>query len=103
MARTEELIKTVLGTANPLHDCRGSVSLCEHGTCLRSRGSHGAVVLFFASSGTGVMEASLVNILAPGERVLMCIHGQFGERFAAIAKALGAQVDLRGRSWSSIP
>ena len=31
--------------------------------------------LFFASSGTGMMEASLVNILAPGERVLMCAAG----------------------------
>jgi len=56
-------------------------------------------VLFFASSGTGMMEASLVNILAPGERVLVCCHGQFGERFAAIARALGAAVDTLDVPW----
>src|SRR5215471_9295116 len=58
--RAEELLQPVLGTRNR--------------------------VLFFASSGTGMMEASLVNILAPGERVLIPAHGQFGERFAAIAR-----------------
>jgi len=73
LSRAEELMKPVLGTANP--------------------------VLFFASSGTGVMEASLVNILAPGERVLVCIHGQFGERFASIAAALNAQVDQLHFEW----
>jgi aspartate aminotransferase-like enzyme len=73
LSRAEELIKPILGTSNP--------------------------VLFFASSGTGVMEASLVNVLAPGERVLVCIHGQFGERFAAIAGALGAQVDPLNFEW----
>ncbi len=72
-ARAEELIKPVLGTANP--------------------------VLFFACSGTGVMEASLINSIAPGERVLVCVNGQFGERFAQIAKALGAQVDTLDVEW----
>jgi aspartate aminotransferase-like enzyme len=45
------------------------------------------------------MEASLVNILAPGERVLVVVGGQFGERFAGIAKAFGAQVDLLEVEW----
>jgi aspartate aminotransferase-like enzyme len=31
--------------------------------------------------------------------VLVCIHGQFGERFAAIATALGAQVDQLHVEW----
>ena len=71
--RAEELIKPIMGTVNP--------------------------VLFFASSGTGVMEASLVNVLAPGEPVLVCVSGQFGERFAAIAKALGAAVEVLDVEW----
>jgi aspartate aminotransferase-like enzyme len=50
-------------------------------------------VLFFAGSGTAVMEASLVNILAPGERVLVAANGQFSQRMKSIALALGAQVD----------
>jgi aspartate aminotransferase-like enzyme len=56
-------------------------------------------IYFFACSGTGMMEACLVNILAPGERLLVVVNGQFGERFVAIAKALGATVDTLEVPW----
>jgi aspartate aminotransferase-like enzyme len=56
---------------------------------------------FLACSGTGAMEASLVNILASGESVLCVIHGHFGERFAAIAKTFGAQVDALEFPWGT--
>lgn len=72
-ARTQELLKPILGTSNH--------------------------VFLLASSGTGAMEAALVNILAPGERVLVGVGGQFGERFAGIAKTFGAQVDLMETVW----
>lgn len=62
-----------------------------------------APVLVFGSSGTGVMEASLVNILAPGERVLALVHGQFGERYAQIARALGAEVEVIESEWGEAP
>jgi aspartate aminotransferase-like enzyme len=58
-------------------------------------------VFFFACSGTGGMEAALVNTLAPGERVLILENGQFGSRFAAIAKGLGAQVDTLEAEWGT--
>ncbi len=44
------------------------------------------------SSGTGGMEAAVVNTLSPGDRVLCVPIGVFGERFAAIAEAYGAAV-----------
>ena len=53
-----------------------------------------APVLTFGSSGTGVMEASLVNVLAPGEKVLALTHDQFGDRYAQIARELGVSVSL---------
>jgi aspartate aminotransferase-like enzyme len=56
-------------------------------------------VLLFGGSGTGVMEASLVNILAPGERVLIAMNGQFSERMQAIAAGLGAVVDTVDFEW----
>lgn len=62
-----------------------------------------APVLVFGSSGTGVMEASLVNILAPGEKVLALVHGQFGERYAQIARALGAEVEVIESEWGEAP
>jgi aspartate aminotransferase-like enzyme len=60
-------------------------------------------ILFFAASGTGMMEAALVNVLGPGERVLVVVHGQFGERFAAIGAALGATVDVAEFAWGRAP
>jgi aspartate aminotransferase-like enzyme len=50
-------------------------------------------VLIFACSGTGAMETALLNVVAPGERLLIVENGQWGERFSAIGRALGAEVD----------
>src|SRR5262245_23089550 len=55
--------------------------------------------LLFGCSGTGVMEAALVNVLAPGERALVVNNGQWGERFAAIAMAIGARVETVDVPW----
>ena len=49
----------------------------------------------FALSGTGTsgMESALVNLIEPGDEVLVAIHGFFGERLAEIAARVGGQVD----------
>ena len=49
-------------------------------------------VYFITTSGTGAMEAALVNTISPGDKVLSIIIGVFGERFAEIADAYGADV-----------
>lgn len=46
----------------------------------------------FTTSGTGGMEAAIVNLVPPGGRVLALRAGHFGERFAAIAELYGAAV-----------
>lgn len=46
----------------------------------------------FTSSGTGAMEASIVNVLSPGDKVIVVRGGKFGERFGDIAKAYGVEV-----------
>ena len=46
-------------------------------------------VLALVSSGTGAMEASVSNLFSPGDRVIVCSAGKFGERWAEIAKAFG--------------
>jgi aspartate aminotransferase-like enzyme len=56
-------------------------------------------ILFCASSGTGMMEAALVNSIGPGAPALVVAHGQFGERFATIATGLGAAVDTLEVAW----
>jgi aspartate aminotransferase-like enzyme len=49
-------------------------------------------VLALVSSGTGAMEASVSNLFSPGDRVIVCAAGKFGERWAEIAKAYGLDV-----------
>src|SRR5207237_9805503 len=46
-------------------------------------------VLPLVASGTGAMEASVSNLFSPGDRVIVCSAGKFGERWAEIAKAYG--------------
>lgn len=47
-------------------------------------------VLLFPASGTGGLEAAVANLLSPGEPALFCSIGSFGERWADIAVAYGA-------------
>lgn len=56
-------------------------------------------IMFFACSGTGMMEASLVNVLAPGDQALFVLNGQFAERFASIAEGLGLHADAIEVPW----
>jgi aspartate aminotransferase-like enzyme len=51
-------------------------------------------VILLACSGTGAMEASVSNLTSPGDRVLVLSAGKFGERWTALAKAFGCQVDV---------
>jgi aspartate aminotransferase-like enzyme len=46
-------------------------------------------VLALVASGTGALEASVSNLFSPGDRVIVCSAGKFGERWAEIAKAFG--------------
>ncbi len=52
-------------------------------------------VYLYTASGTGAMEAALVNVLNPGDEVLVLSCGVFSQRWAEIAKELGLQVHLQ--------
>jgi serine---pyruvate transaminase len=60
-------------------------------------------VLLFGGSGSGAMESGAANVLSPGDSVLVVSAGYFGERWAAIAKAYGAEVDHLRYAWGEIP
>ena len=51
-------------------------------------------VIVLSSSGTGAMEAAVSNLTSPGDRVLVLTAGKFGERWTALAKAFGCEVDV---------
>ena len=60
-------------------------------------------VLLFGGSGSGAMESAVANLVSPGDPVLVVSGGYFGERWAAIAKAYGANVDHLRYAWGEIP
>ena len=49
-------------------------------------------VLLFPASGSGGLEAAVVNTLQAGDRVLTNVHGLFSERFDKIARTFGMDV-----------
>ncbi|AOT70391.1 pyridoxal-phosphate-dependent aminotransferase family protein [Geosporobacter ferrireducens] len=58
-------------------------------------------VLTFPAAGTGGLEAAIVNLFSPGDRVLAVSIGVFGDRFIEIGRTFGLQIDVlevpRGR------
>lgn len=91
-----------LATAAPMQAHRGAefkAILAEVQAGLRAVYGTAQDVFLFAGSGTAMMEASLANVVGPGDAVLVAVAGQFGERFAAIATALGAKVDTLECEW----
>jgi aspartate aminotransferase-like enzyme len=62
---------------------------------------HAGEVLFLTGSGSGALEAAVVNALSPGDRVLSVNIGAFGDRFAKIARVFGAAVDALPFEWGT--
>lgn len=56
-------------------------------------------VFVLTGSGTGGLEAAIVNTLSPGDKVLSISIGVFGERFANIARLFGADVIPLNFEW----
>src|SRR5919201_2190244 len=47
-------------------------------------------VLCFASSGSGAMESAVANLVVPGEPAAVASAGKFGQRWAELCEAFGA-------------
>ncbi len=60
-------------------------------------------VLLFTASGSGAFESAIVNLLAPGDRVLVVCAGEFGERWVALAETYGAVVEELRYEWGETP
>jgi aspartate aminotransferase-like enzyme len=56
-------------------------------------------VLMLTASGTGAMEAGIINFLSPGDRVLVGNNGKFGDRWAKVSKAYGLTVEEIKAEW----
>ncbi len=58
-------------------------------------------ILIFSCSGTGAMEAVIVNTLSPGDRALVVSIGAFGQRFGALAEAYGVAAERLDFEWGT--
>src|SRR5213078_3858103 len=60
--------------------------------------------LTFPVSATGMagMETCFVNLLEPGDKVVVCVKGVFGSRMVDIAERTGATVTRLDAAWGSV-
>jgi aspartate aminotransferase-like enzyme len=56
-------------------------------------------LLLLTCSGTGGLESAVANLVSPGDEVVAALCGNFGERFAALAAAYGADVVRLEAEW----
>src|SRR5438132_5145999 len=61
-------------------------------------------MLTFPVSGTGSagMETCVVNLIEPGDRMLVCVNGVFGQRMTDVAQRAGAAVTTIERPWGQV-
>jgi serine---pyruvate transaminase len=59
----------------------------------------GNEVLSFAASGTGAMESAVANLIAPGDVAVVASCGKFGERWAELCDAYGAETVHLEAEW----
>ncbi len=58
-------------------------------------------VIVFTSSGTGAMESAVSNLVAPGQPILACAGGKFGERWIELGETYGAEVVRYEPGWGA--
>ncbi|MEW4570375.1 alanine--glyoxylate aminotransferase family protein [Tautonia sp. JC769] len=61
-------------------------------------------LMTLAVSGTGSagMEAVVVNVIEPGDKMLVCVNGVFGGRMVDVAQRAGAEVTAIERPWGEV-
>lgn len=56
-------------------------------------------IFILASSGTGAMEAAVVNLLSPGDKALVIEGGKFGERWTELCRAYAIEAEVLSVEW----
>ncbi len=77
MERTQDLLRMVFETQNQL-------------------------TIPISGTGSAAMEASLANLIEPGDEILICINGYFGLRLVDMAQRYGAEIRTIVRPWGEV-
>src|SRR5215212_2655314 len=64
--------------------------------------THNRMTMAISGTGSAGQEAAVANLVEPGERVLVCINGVFGNRLADMAERAGGEVTKIERSWGEV-
>ncbi len=55
-----------------------------------------------SGTGSASMEASLANLIEPGDEILICVNGYFGLRLVDMAQRYGAEIHTIVRPWGEV-
>ncbi|HTJ44464.1 MAG TPA: alanine--glyoxylate aminotransferase family protein [Kofleriaceae bacterium] len=64
--------------------------------------THNAMTLAMSGTGSAGMETVIVNLVEPGDRVLVGVNGVFGGRIAEVARRAGASVTTVDAPWGRV-
>lgn len=62
-------------------------------------GTQNELTMPMSGTGSAGMETCITNLVEPGDRVLVGVHGVFGQRLAEVARRAGAQVTVAESEW----
>jgi alanine-glyoxylate transaminase/serine-glyoxylate transaminase/serine-pyruvate transaminase len=60
------------------------------------------LTLPISATGMAGMETCLVNLIEPGDRVVLCVIGFFGQRMVEVASRTGAELTVLERPWGEV-
>jgi len=60
------------------------------------------MTLAISGTGSAGMEAALVNLIEPGDEVLVCVNGVFGNRMSDIVERIGGVLHRIDRPWGEV-
>ena len=65
-------------------------------------GTYNELTVPVSGTGSAGMETCFVNLIEPGDKVLILINGVFGTSMEDVAKRLGAEVDSLNFEWGTV-
>ena len=60
------------------------------------------LTMAISATGSAGMETTVVNVIEPGDKMLVCINGVFGMRMADVAERAGAEVLTVEKPWGEV-
>ena len=60
------------------------------------------MTMAISATGSAGMESTVVNLIEPGDSMIVCVNGVFGERMTDVAARAGAAVTRVDRPWGEV-